>query len=414
MTTTLRDLQEKRAQTWERMKEIRDKADENGLLAAEDEAAWDAAETELERFSKQIEREERAAGYGDIDTVDRTEVESPLTPEQQEATAADTYREAFDLFVRNGISDVSPEQRQVLRGGFVSGKELRAQGVGVATAGGYLAPEGWRDTIVEAIDSIANMAAISDVLTTTSGETINWPTEDDTANEGAILAENTQVTEQDMEWGTASVDAYMYTSKLVRVSIQLLQDNSYDAENRLGRALGRRIGRVQNRHFTVGTGTAQPEGVVTGAVVGKTGAAGQLTTIEFDDLIDLEMSVNEVYRNNGRFLLSDSALTALRKEKDGNGAYIWQPSTQAGVPSLLNGRPYTINNSVPDPAASAKSVLFGDFREGYLIRRVRDVQLLRLAERYADFLQVGFLAFHRADGTPQNTAAYRAFQHAAA
>lgn len=414
MTTTLRDLQEKRAQTWERMKEIRDRADENGLLGAEDEAAWDAAETELERFSKQIEREERAAGYTDLDTVDRRDDVQPLTTEQRQATADDEYRSAFDAFVRFGINELQADQRDVLRGGFVSGQELRAQGVGTASAGGYLAPAGWRDTIIEAIDSIADMAAIADVLTTESGETINWPTEDDTANEGAILAENTQVTEQDMAWGTANVGAHMYTSKLVRVSLQLLQDNAYNAEQRLGRALGRRIGRAENRHFTVGTGTAQPEGVVTNAVVGKTGAGGQLTTVTFDDLIDLEMSVSDVYRDSGRFLLGDAALKGLRKAKNADGDYIWQPSVQAGVPSLLAGRPYTINNYMPAPAASAKSVLFGDFREGYLIRRVRDVQLLRLAERYADFLQVGFLAFHRADGKPQNTAAYRAFQHAAA
>ena len=413
MTTTLRDLQEKRAQTWERMKEIRDRADENGLLGAEDEAAWDAAETELERFSKQIEREERAAGYTGLDTVDRRDDVEPLTTEQRQATADDEYRSAFDAFVRFGINEVSSEQRTVLRGGFVAGEEMRALGVGVAAAGGYLAPAGWRDTIIEAIDSIADMAAIADVLTTESGETINWPTEDDTANEGAILAENTAVTEQDMAWGTANIGAHMYTSKLVRVSLQLLQDNAYNAEQRLGRALGRRIGRAENRHFTTGTGTAQPEGVVTNAVVGKTGAGGQLTTVTFDDLIDLEMSVSDVYRDSGRFLLGDTVLKGLRKVKNADGDYIWQPSVQAGVPSLLAGRPYTINNYMPAPAASAKSVLFGDFREGYLIRRVRDVQLLRLAERYADFLQVGFLAFHRADGKPQNTAAYRAFQHAA-
>jgi len=413
-TTKLRDLQEKRAQTWERMKEIRDRAGEDGLLSAEDEAAWDAAEAELTRFSSQIEREERAAGYGDLDRTDRGTVENPLTPEQQEATADEVYREAFDAFVRHGINEVSAEHREALRGGFVSGQELRAQGVGTAAAGGYLAPATWRDRIVEAIDSISVMAQIADVIQTDSGETINWPTEDDTANEGAILAENTQVTEQDMAWGTASVGAYMYTSKLVRVSLQLLQDGSYDPEARIGRALGRRIGRAQNRHFTTGTGSGQPEGVVTNATVGKTGAAGQLTTVTFDDLIDLEMSVNEVYRNNGRFLLADSALKSLRKAKDNDGQYLWQPSVQAGVPSLLAGRPYTINNTVPAPAASAKSVLFGEFREGYVIRRVNEVQLLRLAERYADFLQVGFLAFHRADGKPQNAAAIRAFQHAAA
>ncbi len=410
-TTKLRDLQEKRAQTWDRMKEIRDRADDEGLLSSEDEGAWDAAEADLTRFSAQIEREERAAGYSDLDRVDRREVENPLTPEQQEATADETYREAFDAFVRHGINEVNAEHREVLRGGFVSGQELRAQGVGTNSAGGYLAPATWRDQIVEAIDSIANMAQIADVLQTNTGETLNWPTENDTANEGAILAENAQVTEQDMEWGTASVGAYMYTSKLVRVSLQLLQDGAYDPETRVGRALGRRIGRVQNRHFTVGTGSAQPQGVITGGTVGVTAAA--TTAITMDELIDLEMSVNEIYRNNGRYLLSDSALAKVRKLKDSNGAYLWQPSTQAGVPSLLLGRPYTINNSVPVPAAAAKSVAFGDFREGYLIRRVNEVQLLRLAERYADYLQVGFLAFHRADGKTQNASAYRVLQQAA-
>jgi HK97 family phage major capsid protein len=413
MNERLRKLLEAQARTWEQMKEIRDRADDDGLIRGEDEEAWTRANADIEKIGNQIAEEERALR---LDSVDRSRIPAPRDEqdeERDEATSDERYATAFDMFVRFGSQELSGEQRQVLRGGFVSGQELRAQGVGTLTAGGYLAPKAWRDRIIEAADTIANVAAVSDLLQTDSGEALAWVTEDDTANEGAILAENTQVTEQDMAWGTSELGAYMYTSKLVRVSLQLLQDNAYNAEQRLGTALGRRIGRAQNRHFTTGTGTSQPEGVVTNAVVGKTGATGQTTTVTYDDLIDLELSVLESFRTGGRYMFSDTILGALRKLKDGNGAYLWQPSLQIGAPNTLNGHPYTINNYMPAPAASAKSILFGDFREGFVVRRVRDVQLLRLAERYADFLQVGFLAFNRADSKQQNSQAYKAYQHSA-
>jgi HK97 family phage major capsid protein len=415
MNERLRKLLEARARVWEEMKAIRDRAAENddGTIRGEDEQAWQNANTEIERLGQQIEQEERAL---QLDTVDRSRVPAPRDEheeERDEATADERYAEAFDMFVRHGAQDLTTEQRTVLRGGFVSGQELRAQGVGTLTAGGYLAPKAWRDRIIEAADTIANVAAVADLLQTDSGEAMAWVTEDDTANEGAILAESTQVTEQDMAWGTSELGAYMYTSKLVRVSLQLLQDNAYDAEQRLGTALARRIGRAQNRHFTTGTGTAQPEGIVTNAVVGKTGATGQTTTVTYDDLIDLELSVLESYRADGRYMFSDASLGGLRKLKDANGTYLWQPSLQVGAPNTINGHPYVVNNYMPAPAASAKSILFGDFREGFVVRRVRDVQLLRLAERYADFLQVGFLAFNRADSKQQNAQAYKAYQHSA-
>jgi HK97 family phage major capsid protein len=207
----------------------------------------------------------------------------------------------------------------------------------------------------------------------------------------------------------------MYTSKLVRVSLQLLNDNAFDLESWLAGVLGRRIGRAQNQHFTTGTGTAQPEGVQTNAVIGKTGATGQTTSVTYDDLIDLIHSVDPAYRNSGRaqFMLNDASLSAARKLKDGQNRPLWEPSIQVGTPDGLLGYGYTINQDMPVMAANAKSIMFGDFYAGYLIRDVQDVQLLRLAERYADYLQVGFLAFARTDGTPQDTAAYRAYRNSA-
>ena len=414
MNERLRKLLEAQARTWEQMKDIRDRADENGLIRGEDEESWTRANAEIDKIGQQIAEEERALR---LDTVDRSRLTPPTEQEEEreEATADERYADAFAQFVRHGISDLDNEQRSVLRGGFVAGQELRALGVGTPSAGGYLAPTNWRDRIIAAADTIANVAAVADLVQTDSGETMAWVTEDDTANSGAILAENTQVTEQDMAWGTAQLGAYMYTSKLVRVSIQLLQDSAYDAEGRLSTALGRRIGRAQNAHFTTGTGSSQPEGIVTNAVVGKTGATGQTTSVTYDDLIDLELSVLSDFRQNGTYMFSDTSLGSLRKLREGagTGAYLWQPSMQAGAPNLLNGHPYVINNYMPAPAANAKSILFGDFREGFVVRRVRDVQLLRLAERYADFLQVGFLAFNRADSKQQNAQAYKAYRHSA-
>jgi HK97 family phage major capsid protein len=346
-----------------------------------------------------------------IETGKETDEERHGGPDKAEA-----YANAWRSWVREGTTELSGEERAALRTGWVDGKELRAQGVATGAAGGYMVPAPFRAKLIEKMQFFSSMRDVAEVITTETGATLPWPTNDDTANVGAILSENSQVTEQDVTLGTNDVGAYMYTSKLVRVSLQLLNDNAFNLESWLAGVLGRRIGRAQNAHFTTGTGTAQPEGVQTNAVVGKTGAAGQTTSVIYDDLIDLIHSVDPAYRNSGRsrFMLNDATLATARKLKDDQGRPLWEPSVQVGVPDGLLGYPYTINQDMPVMAASAKSILFGDFFAGYLIRDVQDVQMLRLAERYADYLQVGFLAFARTDGTPQDTAAYKAYRNAAA
>jgi HK97 family phage major capsid protein len=213
--------------------------------------------------------------------------------------------------------------------------------------------------------------------------------------------------------GTANIDAYMYTSKLVRVSYQLLQDRP-DFDEWLARKLGERIGRIWNQHFTTGTGTAQPDGIVTSATVGVTGTGSFASTggITYDNLIDLEESLDPAYGGGEglAFMMHQSARKAVRKLKDTAGRYLWEPSLQAGRPASLDGYPVMLNNDMATLAASSKSVLFGNFREAYVIRMVRDIQTARLSERYADYLQVGFFAFARADGTMQNANAVRVFQ----
>ncbi|MEI4273920.1 phage major capsid protein [Klenkia sp. LSe6-5] len=415
MTTTLQDLREKRANVWDSMKKLIEHEDD---WSGEERASYAAAEKELDELGEKIEtRERHEARAAKLDAVDRRGVVPPRggdagEPDADEETAR-RYSEAFGAFMRRGIADVTSEQRQLLQQRFVSGEELRAAGVATGSAGGYTVPPAFRNRIVEQMQYVAAMRQYAEVITTDTGATLPWPTVDDTGNEGAILGENTQVTEQDVTFGTNDLGAYMYTSKLVRVSFQLLNDSAFNLEQWLGRTLGNRIGRVQNRHFTVGTGSGQPDGLVTGAPVAKQGATGQVTTVTYDDLVDVQDGVDIAYAINQNWMMSQSARKVVRKIKDADGRPIWEPSIKAGTPDQLLGAGMVINNHVPAPAASAKSIVFGDIATSYVIRDVSDLQVLRLQERYADFLQVGFVAFQRSDGTVQNSAAIRAYQHAA-
>jgi HK97 family phage major capsid protein len=230
-----------------------------------------------------------------------------------------------------------------------------------------------------------------------------FPTENDTANVGAILAENSQATELDMAFGAVNLAAYVYTSKVVTVPLNLVQDSAFDLDSYIARKLGIRLGRIQNTHFTVGTGTNQPRGIVIDATSGKVGLTGQTLSIIYDDLVDLEHAVDPAYRPQSKFMLHDSSLKVIKKIKDTTGRPLWRSSLEGiGVsvgnnPDTVNGYPYVINNDMAVMAANAKSVLFGDF-SNYAIRDVLGVTVMRLTERFADFFQVGFIAWARADG----------------
>lgn len=398
---TLKEKREERAGIWEQMKTHLNAGDNEAYDRAE--AAYDSLEAEIDRLER---HEARAARNG---RVDRTGVvPDGRDPEGPEAS---DYDRVFLQFLRDGMEGLTHEDKTALRANFRQPQQ--AAGVGTAAGGGYLVPPAFRDTVIETLKWYGPMLQEAELLETTTGAQLPWPTNDDTANMGAILGENTQVTELDVTIGTANLDAYMYTSRLVRASFQLLQDRP-DFDTWLARKLGERIGRILNAHFTTGTGVSQPDGIVTSALVGATGTGSFATTggISFDTLIDLEESLDPAYGALGglKYMMHQTARRQVRKLKDGQQRYLWEPSQQAGVPATLNSYPVVLNNDMPATAASSKSIGFGSIREAYVIRIVRELTTLRLAERYADFLQVGFLAFERADGTMQNTAAFKVAQ----
>lgn len=426
---TPQEIREQRANVWAQMQEIIDRARrENRELSGEETATYDNAETDLDALETELVTAERNAErntrHADrerrMSTVDRTGVVPP--PDGDPTDEQDReYARVFSAFLRNGALDLAPEDRQVLRSGFVTDDAIRnAAGVGTGSAGGYAVPPQFRDVFIETMKWYGPMLDEAETIATDTGANLQWPTNDDTGNVGAILGENTQVTEQDVTIGTASLDAYMYTSKLVRASFQLLQDRS-DFDTWLARKLGERVGRILNQHFTTGTGTNQPDGIVTSATVGVTGTGSFATTggISYDNLVDVVEALDPAYGNAAggtgdapglKWMMHQSVRKAARKLKDSQNRPLWEPTLTAGAPDTLLGYPVRINNDMSTLAASSKSLLFGSIRQAYITRIVRELTTLRLTERYADFLQVGFLAFERADGTMQDANAVRVFQ----
>jgi HK97 family phage major capsid protein len=420
MPTTL-ELREQRANIWDQMQEIVDQAEKSGW-SGELEQKYDRLEKDLDDKGEEVERQERhEKRAAELNKVDRKGVVPPPDDELDEDETDAAYERVFATFLRNGALDMNVEDRAILQAQFRQDSQIQnAAGVGTGSAGGYTVPPAFRDKIVETQKWYGPMLEEAEVIHTTSGVNLPWPTNDDTGNVGAILGENTQVAEQDVTIGTASIDAYMYTSKLVRVSFQLLQDRP-DFDTWLARKLGQRLGRILNAHFTTGTGSSQPDGIVTSATVGVTGTGSLATTggFSYDNLVDLVESLDPAYGNasggNGeapglKFMMHQTARKALRKLKDGQNRPLWEPSLQTGFPDSLLGYPTRINNDMATVAQNSKSLLFGNIFEAYVIRIVQDIQSLRLTERYADFLQVGFLAFERADGTMQDANAVRVFQ----
>jgi HK97 family phage major capsid protein len=420
-------IREKRAQTWEQMKALLDDAEKQGRssLTGEERASYEKMEADIADLTKDLGIAERSEAMGQFfdfpqgnGPVDLSAKMRAATGNEDDADPQKRYAKVFDKWVRSndGNGDLEREEREILRNMGTDpefAKQARALGIATSAAGGYLVPPGYRAELIEQTKAFGGMLQNAQILQTATGAPLQWPTVDDTANIGAILGENTQVSQQDIVFNTATLGGYTYTSKMILVSLQLLQDETINVESLISRSLANRIGRIWNQHFTTGTGSSQPLGIVTNCVVGKQGATGQTTSVTLDDLIDVQHSVDPSYRTNTKWMLSDATLKPLRKLKDQYGRYLWEPSVTAGVPDQLLSRPYVINQDMPAMAANAKSILYGNFEEAYVIRIIRDVQLLRFNERFGDYLQVGFTAFARADGTLQNASAVRAYQNSA-
>jgi len=273
--------------------------------------------------------------------------------------------------------------------------EFRVLAVGTGNLGGFTVPQGFVSSLETALLAFGGVRQVAEIMRTTSGEDLPWPTMDDTGNSGELLAENAAVNLQDVAFGQIIFKAYKYSSKAIKVSVELLEDSAFNLASVLGTALGERIGRIQNTHFTTGDGSSKPKGIVVASSLGKTTASG--TAITSDELIDLFHSVDPAYRVGASWMLHDGILQAIRKLKDSNNNYLLSGLAE-GTPSRILGAPFTINQQMQATVATAtKTILFGQMSK-YKIRDVNQIRLLRLNELYAGNDQVGFLAFFRSDG----------------
>lgn len=408
--------------------------DEKRQLTAEEDVKWgkinedmDSKTADIEKVEADIQsQEDRQAqldsrAYNDP-RFDVTAQSNPNAPDPNAGT------KAFEAWVRGGNAGLSLEQRSLLDKSQPAGlrrsgdminfdilptAEARAQASGTNSAGGYTVPEDFQRTLVEATLQFGGMRQLPTTkITTSDGADLPIPKNDDTGNAGAILSENTQDSEDALSFGVTTLGAFMYTSGIVLASIQFMQDSAFNMNEFIGKKLGQRLGRIQNTHFTTGDGSSKPKGIMAAADVGVSVASA--STLTFDELLGLKHSVDPSYRQGANWMFNDATLLVIKKLSIGtaDARPLWQPSVIVGEPDRIDGDTYQINQDVATIAASAKTVAYGDF-SSYWIRDVTGMTLLRLTERYADYLQVGFIAFSRVDGdyVDAGTAPIKVLQH---
>ena len=274
--------------------------------------------------------------------------------------------------------------------------EYRANMATTAAVGGETIPEGFIRRWEFALLAFGGMREVAEVIRTPTGNDLPWPTTDDTANEGVLLAENAEETNVvEVATGATTLQAFKYSSKLIKISSELIQDSAFNMVGELGRLLGERIARITHRQFTTGTGSAQPNGIVTASSAFTFSDSNSLAAT---DVLNLVHDVDPAYRANATFMMHDKIVLEVRKLQDANNNFIWQPGLQLGVPDRLLGYRNVVNQHMVSTVAISNDVmLFGDLSK-YKIRDVATVRLRRLVERYAEFDQEGFIAFSRHDG----------------
>lgn len=266
-------------------------------------------------------------------------------------------------------------------------------------SGGFTFGDTFVASLEEAMLFYGGMLEVAEVIRTTTGEPMRWPTTNDTGNTGRQIGENAAVSAAtDPTFKQKVWNAYKFTSDEILVPFELLRDNAVNLATVLAKMLGERLGRIQNTKYTLGSGNSTPYGIVTLAAAGVTTASA--TAIAWDEVIDLEHSLDVSRRRmpGTGYMFHDNALKLLRKLKDGNGGPIWQSGWNAGAPDTINTYPYQVNNDMASSvAASAVTMLFGNFPQ-YKIRQVGDIRMYRLVERHRENDQDAFLAFIEGDG----------------
>ncbi|MGN8792717.1 phage major capsid protein [Acidaminococcus fermentans] len=376
-------LREERANTWEMAKAfLESHRDKDGMVSAEDSAVYDRMEEKVVALGKEIERLERQRNIDDDlnKTIDTALKGNPgaglMKPDEKKGRASDAYTKAFWQAFRG-------------KGNIQEVKDTLT--IGSDPEGGYLVPDEYEHTLVEALLEENFFRGLAHTIRTSSGDhTIPVVA---SHGEAAWMEEGSAYPESDGTFSQVNLGAHKLGTA-IRVSEELMNDSVFDLESYITQEFARRIGTKEEEAFLVGDGNHKPLGVFQGAEVGVTAAK---TAITFDDMMDLYHSLRTPYRRNASWILNDSTVKAIRKLKDNNGNYIWQPSVQVGQPDRILSLPYRTSSFVPELAAGNKAIALGDYSYYWIADR-QGRKFKRLSELYAANGQIGFLASERVDG----------------
>jgi len=408
-------------------------------LTTEENTKWSAMDAEYVLRAEEIKKHETAeTREKDLGTIDRNVPDDVRGDGKHPAKAErEAERKALRTFISQPPSMWDADTRGVLasmqknvpgearsmghaialagRRNFVKdGEELRAKTVqevrALTAAANTTIAEEFMAELDVAMKDFSGILQACRVVNTETGADMPWPTATDTANTGALLAEAGAANDAtDPTLSEVVLQSFLYTSKIVRVPNQLLQDASIPFESELAKLLGIRLGRILNTHGTLGTGSSQPRGIVTALMADTTPTVpASATAIAYADLVKLQHATDPAYRNQPKvaWMMHDKIVESLKKLVDGESRPLWAGgSVTVGTPDRLLGHPWFVNQDMDNSIAEDKeTVIFGDFSQ-FIVRRALNPVLIRLNERYAEYFQTGFVMFERWDSDLINGAA---------
>ncbi len=377
----------------EAMRALIDAAGEEPM-SEEDQARYEELEGKVEAIRKTAEIRARQHAYETPQAVKRVATKGK----------EDTIDRAFDHYLRTGQIN-----QDII--------ELRAQGEGVGSEGGFLVPNEFRQKLVDRMVAFGGFAPEAENITTSTGAPLEFPTLDDTSSEGEIIAEGAQFTGgEDLAFGTLNLGAYKYTSSgassaPLRVSVELLQDANFDVAALVARKMGERIARAQAVHWAIGTGASEPQGFA-GSSITEDLDVDVHDTLDYGDLLDMETLLDPAYEQGAKWVMSKATWSVVRAILDGDNRPLIQANAQAGigggVEKTLLGYPVIIDQEMPDfpGAGNEHFIALGNWKEAYVIRRVANLTIVVNPYTRANFGQVEYVAWERADGIVQNRNAY--------
>ena len=359
----------------------------NDDFTTDQQGKFDRAMADVDKFGKLINAQEQLRKAQAEEAARRYDERGEKNPDfDQEQDEAAAYTKAFRRMLEVGEHRLSSAEVELIH--------KRDQSTSPAE-GGHGIPTTLSNRILEKMKFYGSILPLVTVENTASGNPMDFVTEDSSAAIGSLVGEAATSGTASQAYGKKTIGSYMFESGIFKMSVEILRDAQFDIDGRIANIAGKRLARIIDKMLVIGTGTNQPEGLATGAVNGHTAASA--TALTYDDIIDLQHSLDRSYRGNGSFIFNDSTLKILRKLKDADGRPLWQPSLVVGAPDQFAGSGYTINEWMPDAAAGEKAILYGDYSE-YTARKVGGLSLVRFNELYMENRQVGLNVYQAYDG----------------